>query len=692
MLHLTPLVSRRAFASLLLVGAVTACAEAPPDPTPQPGPTTGSLSIAVATSGVALDPDGYSVTIGEAAPRSLAVNGTLVVADLAAGDWVVRLGGLANNCALQGDNPRSIFVPGGGSAQVSLAVTCTATTGSVNVVVATNGTALDPDGYTVALGGGQPQPLGINAGLTLTEVAAGERLLALGGVANNCAVAGGSSRTVMVPAGGSVNAAFSVSCSATTGSLSVSAATSGTALDPDGYSVTVGSSAAQPLGVNGSFTLADMAAGDVTVALTGIANNCSVSGGASRTATVPAGGSASVAFAVSCTATTGNVVVTTSTSGTQIDANGYAVAVGTGQPQGVGVNTSVTVANVAVGDRDVMLSDVAANCAVTGGNQRAVSVPAGGSVSTNYVVTCNAPAPSVVNFTFTLKEFFGDSLLTSPASITIDGTTFTAVNGVISGQLSPGLHTIGLVSNAATFDADRIELPGGAVRILFPQFAQDTITLTSDVAATIRRPSRTDQFFNFDHYLKTFDDKVRGRQMPRASTLLVYLLTAGFERGCADATPAALTEWRAFQTRLTSELAGLYTVVSQEGTTPPAQADSVLVICVGRGAVASGYSVGPLGELAGGVGYSAPANIQRRDINTHGKAYPYFQADWDGQCRVPSVFNDPLDCGANPANATEDATEFDRREGLLMGFFYGRPAAIRRVANGGATPFFTLRP
>ncbi len=438
----------RTATGLTLLGLLASCGtEAPMPPGPgTPPPSTGSLTLTMATTGTAIDPDGYTVTLGSGQPLALGVNATLTLADLASGDWVVRVGGVANNCALGGDNPRNVFVPASGNAQLAFTVACTATTGSVVVNAATTGTAIDTDGYTVAVGTGQPVALPVNGALTITDVAAGDRLLQLGGVANNCSVTGGPSQTVGVPAGGSVNATFTVTCSATTGSLRVSAATTGTALDPDGYTVTVGTGAPQTLPINGTLTFADVAAGDVTVSLAGVANNCTLTGSATRTATVPAGGSASAAYAISCTATTGSVVVNTSTSGTQIDANGYLVAVGNGQAQGIGVNTTVTVANVAVGDREVQLGDVAANCTVTGGAQRSVTVPPGGSVTASYVVTCSAPPPPATpDVTGTVVAADGGSLAglrfflrtgqrTDSVDVAVGGTFALAAPGGIAGD------------------------------------------------------------------------------------------------------------------------------------------------------------------------------------------------------------------------------------------------------------------
>lgn len=90
----------------------------------------------------------------------------------------------------------------------------------------------------------------------------------------------------------------------TTGSLDVATTTTGASLDPDGYTATVDGTTSRSVPTNGSVTFSDLSAGSHSVTLSGVASNCVVSEGDSRTVTVPAGGTASAAFAVSCAAGT----------------------------------------------------------------------------------------------------------------------------------------------------------------------------------------------------------------------------------------------------------------------------------------------------------------------------------------------------------------------------------------------------
>src|SRR5207244_3226712 len=79
--------------------------------------------------------------------------------------------------------------------------------------------------------------------------------------------------------------------------------TSRTSLPASGYTATVDGARSQPIGINSSVTFTGLTATGHTVTLSGVPTNSTVSGGTSQTVTVPAGGTATAAFSVSCTAT-----------------------------------------------------------------------------------------------------------------------------------------------------------------------------------------------------------------------------------------------------------------------------------------------------------------------------------------------------------------------------------------------------
>lgn len=86
----------------------------------------------------------------------------------------------------------------------------------------------------------------------------------------------------------------------TTGSLEVSAATTGDTLDLDGYTVTLDGAGERALAVDGAVSFEDVAEGDHEVTLEGVQRNCSLSGETTRTVSVTAGETADVAFDVAC--------------------------------------------------------------------------------------------------------------------------------------------------------------------------------------------------------------------------------------------------------------------------------------------------------------------------------------------------------------------------------------------------------
>ncbi len=84
----------------------------------------GNIHVAISTRGSGLDADGYSLTVDGDLAYAVAAQGTLAL-QLAEGTHTVQLGGLSANCAVDGENPRSILVKPGGQATVAFGVTCT---------------------------------------------------------------------------------------------------------------------------------------------------------------------------------------------------------------------------------------------------------------------------------------------------------------------------------------------------------------------------------------------------------------------------------------------------------------------------------------------------------------------------------------------------------------------------------------
>src|SRR5205809_1045883 len=152
------------------------------------------------------------------------------------------------------------------------------------------------------------------------------------------------------------------------------------------------------MATNGNVTFANIPAGSYQVTLSGAAANCTVTSANPQTVNVPSGGTATATFSVSCTATTttGTLSVTTATTG-QSQPTGYTLNVTgpsfpTGASEPIGPNATVT-ATVTAGDYQVSLSGVPSNCTVSAANPRMVSVPAGGTATATFTVSCTGTQP-----------------------------------------------------------------------------------------------------------------------------------------------------------------------------------------------------------------------------------------------------------------------------------------------------------
>jgi hypothetical protein len=97
-------------------------------------PSPGTLEITTSTSGEEQDADGYSVQIDGGAARPIGVAATLTIPEVTPSTHSVQMAGLAANCTLSGDNPRTVGVAAGETTTVSFAITCSATTRSLTMV------------------------------------------------------------------------------------------------------------------------------------------------------------------------------------------------------------------------------------------------------------------------------------------------------------------------------------------------------------------------------------------------------------------------------------------------------------------------------------------------------------------------------------------------------------------------------
>jgi hypothetical protein len=359
------------------------------------GPEPGSLDVTTVTSGPEPDVDGYTLSMDGAAPEAIAVNASRHTEGMVPGQHTVALAGLAGNCTVATATGVTVEVPAGAAAAVRFEVACAATSGTIEVVTTSAGSPLDPDGYQLRLDGAPAQSIGTSATVSIPGTALGPHTVGLGGLAANCSLEGDNPRAVTVSPGAVAPVAFTIACTAlppSTGSIAITTATTGQDQDPDGYAFTIDQGGAQAIGVNGTTTVAGLAAGSHAVRLQGAAANCTIAGANPRTVAVAAGETATTSFAVTCTATTGALTVTI----TGLPASTGAAVTVTG-PGGFtrAVTATTTLADLAPGNYTVAAADVA-----SGGTQYAASpksriVPVAAAGTASATVAYAVVTPSV---------------------------------------------------------------------------------------------------------------------------------------------------------------------------------------------------------------------------------------------------------------------------------------------------------
>ncbi|MEO8090038.1 MAG: galactose oxidase-like domain-containing protein [Gemmatimonadales bacterium] len=359
-------------------------------------PSPGTLEIVTSTSGVEPDADGYSVQIDGGASHGIGAAARLSIPDVPPGNHTVELADMASNCTISSPNPQGVRVAAGETATVSFAIACGATTGGLSVTAATSGPSPDPDGYAISIDGADRGALGLNAAVTVSQLVPGSHAVGLTGVAANCQIQGDNIRTVTITAGTDASVAYTIICATPppgTGNLRVITTTSGPDVDADGYTLSVVGGATQPVGVNATTTLTSLVAGSHSVALSGLAGNCTLAGPNPRSVAVIASATTDLNFAVVCSATTGTIRVSVETSGSPPDPDGYVAKLDAGDP-GLPIPPTgdVTFSRVSAGNHTVALTGVETNCSVTGGASQSSIVAAGAASQLSFSVTCTATA------------------------------------------------------------------------------------------------------------------------------------------------------------------------------------------------------------------------------------------------------------------------------------------------------------
>lgn len=175
--------------------------------------TDGQLQVFVSTSGDDRDTDGFSVSVDGGASRFVDSGNAVTLTDLRPGAHRVQLSGMADNCVVTGDNPRTVVVGNDGGTKVHFDVHCLlSVTGGFLVVVTTAGTLTDPDGYRLAVGGEPIRTIGPRAEETYLGLTPDLHLVQLKDVDPPCVVDGPNPRPVTVTRAQTITVEFKVTC------------------------------------------------------------------------------------------------------------------------------------------------------------------------------------------------------------------------------------------------------------------------------------------------------------------------------------------------------------------------------------------------------------------------------------------------------------------------------------------------
>lgn len=213
-----------------------------------------------------------------------------------------------------------------------------------------------------------------------------------------------------------------------TGSLRVETVTTGTDLDPDGYTVTLNGGGGRSIGVNASVTVGGLPVGSYGVGLEGVASNCTLQGANPRNVTVTQSQTAVTTFQLTCELLTGAVQVTTSTTGEPVDPDGYTLLVEGGTDRPIGVNETLLVDALPPGEYDLQLTDLSAECVVSGANPRSVAVTGGENAETTFDVVCGTPPTTITGVSWACTGLITDAAGSDlwPLTWADDGHQYTA--------------------------------------------------------------------------------------------------------------------------------------------------------------------------------------------------------------------------------------------------------------------------
>lgn len=259
--------------------------------------------------------------------------------------------------------------------------------GAIRVVVTTTGTAPDPDGYSLSVDGGTPQRIAVTATTLLTGIAEGTHVVSLADVAAGCVAGSALERSVGVAPDATSELTFDLTCDGA-GTLRLVTATTGVDFDADGYVATVDGGPSHALQANGTLELRPVAAGEHSVALSGLEPNCSAAKANPHRVTVPKDGTVELRIEIACAPAAGTLRVFVVTTGPNPDPDGYQVRLDATAPIGLGPGGFTDLRGIRPGEHTLEVSGVAGNCRIEPPQPIHVTIVNGRTTEARLTVLC----------------------------------------------------------------------------------------------------------------------------------------------------------------------------------------------------------------------------------------------------------------------------------------------------------------
>jgi hypothetical protein len=145
---------------------------------------TGQLQVVTLTSGSTNLSGAYSYRLDDGPAQPIGPNATITSENLPTGNHDLALEGIPANCGVAEGATQRVVVSENQLAVARFTVSCQST--PVAVSLKTAGSALDHDGYSIALDQGAPQAIASDGTFTFQSVSPGRHSVTITGVASNC--------------------------------------------------------------------------------------------------------------------------------------------------------------------------------------------------------------------------------------------------------------------------------------------------------------------------------------------------------------------------------------------------------------------------------------------------------------------------------------------------------------------------